>query len=393
MRRVFVLVAAVILVDTMFYAAITPLLPQYADELGLSKAAAGVLSASYAAGTLLGTFPAAWVAARLGVRTAVLGGLSLMSASTLVFAFGGDLVVLDIARFAQGVGGAFSWVGAFSWLVSASPAGRRGEMIGSALAAAVFGILLGPVVGVAASAIGPEPVFSSAAVLGGALALLAVGTPAPAPTSFPGWARLARAARAPAIVAGVWLVMLPSLFSGIINVLAPLRLDELGAGAVVIGAVFLTSALFEGSASPFFGRIADRRGRLWPIRIGLASAALAAVILPLPHVVAVLGVTVVLAELTLGFCWTPAMAMLSDAAEHLDIGQWFAFGLVNLAWAGGQVAGSSGGGSLADATSDAVPFALAAVLMGSTAVAITRASRRGAIVFGAGAQPAGQRRA
>ena len=54
MRRLFLLVGAVILVDTMFYAAITPLLPTYRDELGLSKTAAGVLSASYAAGTLIG---------------------------------------------------------------------------------------------------------------------------------------------------------------------------------------------------------------------------------------------------------------------------------------------------------------------------------------------------
>ena len=36
-RRLLFLVGAVVLVDTMFYAALTPLLPHYADELGLSK--------------------------------------------------------------------------------------------------------------------------------------------------------------------------------------------------------------------------------------------------------------------------------------------------------------------------------------------------------------------
>ena len=49
MRRVFLLVAAVLLVDTAFYAAIVPLLPHYTDELGLSQTGAGVLTASYAA--------------------------------------------------------------------------------------------------------------------------------------------------------------------------------------------------------------------------------------------------------------------------------------------------------------------------------------------------------
>ena len=82
MRRLFVLVASVILLDTMFYSAITPLLPAYADDLGLSKTAAGVLSAAYPAGALLGTFPAAFVAARVGVKPTVMLGLALASVAS-----------------------------------------------------------------------------------------------------------------------------------------------------------------------------------------------------------------------------------------------------------------------------------------------------------------------
>ena len=58
MKRLFWLVCLVLVIDTAFYAAITPLLPTYADDLDLSKTAAGVLSASYAAGTLAGRYPA-----------------------------------------------------------------------------------------------------------------------------------------------------------------------------------------------------------------------------------------------------------------------------------------------------------------------------------------------
>ena len=43
-RRLVLLISAVVLVDTMFYAVVAPLLPHYADELGLSKAAAGLLT-------------------------------------------------------------------------------------------------------------------------------------------------------------------------------------------------------------------------------------------------------------------------------------------------------------------------------------------------------------
>ena len=88
MRRLVLLVSAVVLVDTMFYAAITPLLPRLTDELGIGKQAAGVLAGSYAAGALVGALPGGWLVSRVGVRPVVLTGLALMAVSGLVFAFG-----------------------------------------------------------------------------------------------------------------------------------------------------------------------------------------------------------------------------------------------------------------------------------------------------------------
>ena len=78
MRRLFLLVSAVVLVDTMFFAAVAPLLPHYSDELDLSKTAAGVLTAAYPAGTFAGALPAGWLAARWGVKPTLLLGLALL---------------------------------------------------------------------------------------------------------------------------------------------------------------------------------------------------------------------------------------------------------------------------------------------------------------------------
>ena len=75
---------------------------------------------------------------------------------------------------------------------------------------------------------------------------------------------------------------------------------------------------------------------------------------------------VVLAAVALGSFWAPAMAMLSDAAESSGIGQGYAMALINLAWAAGQIAGAAGGGALAKATGDGVPFALSAILCAVT---------------------------
>ncbi len=83
MRRLVLLASAIVFVDTVFYAAITPLLPTYAEDFGLSKSAAGVLSAAYPAGTFAGALPAGWLAARAGTRPTVLVGLSLMTFALL----------------------------------------------------------------------------------------------------------------------------------------------------------------------------------------------------------------------------------------------------------------------------------------------------------------------
>src|SRR5919197_4895985 len=202
MRKVFLLVGTIVFVDTAFYAAIVPLLPHYVDELGLSQTAAGVLTASYAAGTLLASLPGGVCAARFGVKPTVLTGLSLLAVSSLVFGFGRSAEVLDAARFAQGVGGAFSWAGGFAWLMGVTPTERRGEVAGSAIAAAVFGVVAGPVVGAAAVELGAREVFGAVALT--AMALLAWSLRVPAGTpSGQGISGLARANRA--VWAGVAL--------------------------------------------------------------------------------------------------------------------------------------------------------------------------------------------
>jgi MFS family permease len=370
MRRLFALVATVVLVDTMFYAAIAPLLPEYSSDLGLSKSAAGILSAAYPAGTLIGSLPSGWLATRIGVKRTLLVGLGLLGCSSLAFAFGDSVAVLDSARFAQGIGGACAWTGGLAWLMAASPRDRRGELIGSALAAAIAGVVLGPVLGGAATVASPEVVFGSVALVAGGLAAWAVSMPAPSPSEPSSLRRVGAALLTAPVLAAVWLVALPSLLSGVLNVLAPLRLSELGASGVAIGGVFLVAAGVEAFASRAAGSLSDRRGRAVPIRAGLAASGIAALVLPLPEAVLVLALAVVGAVLAMSLLWAPAMALLSDAGEAIGLDQGFAFALVNLAWAGGQVLGGSAGSGLAEAYSDALPYVLVAALFALTLVGL-----------------------
>jgi MFS family permease len=382
MHRLFLLVAAVVLVDTMFFAAVAPLLPHYADEFELSKTGAGILAAAYPAGTFAGSLPSGWLAARWGVKPTLLLGLTLLGCTSLVFAFAHTIMLLDAARFVQGIGGACMWAAGMAWLVSATPADRRGELIGSALAAAIVGVLLGPVLGGAASVLSPEAVFSGVTVVAAALAAWAWTIPGVAPEPDPGLSVLGRALRRPAVLAGFWLFTLPAIFAGAIEVLAPLRLDELGASGAAIGAIFLAAAAVEAVLSPVAGRASDRQGRLVPIRAGLVGGVVMAVLLPLPGTVLLVAAAVLLAIAALGVFWAPAMAMLSDASEEAGLYQGLAFALSNLAWAIGHLIGAGGGGALAEATADAVPYALLGVACAVTLTGVMALGRRRAAAAG-----------
>ena len=370
MRRLFVLVAAVILVDTMFYAAIVPLLPQYSEELGLSKSAAGILSASYAAGTLLAALPSGWLAAKVGVRQSMLIGLGLLSASSLAFAFADEIVLLDLARFAQGLGGACAWTGGLAWLLAAGPQERRGELVGSVLAVAIAGLLLGPVIGGIATVAGPEAVFSAVAVAAICLFVWVVRTPGVPASTVPGVRSVAARILTRPVMLAFWLVALPSALAGLIDVLAPLRLDDLGATGIAVGAVFLIAAAIEATVSAAVGRLSDRRGPMFPIRAGLVASGMVALLAPIPASIALLGVIVVVVFLAMSLIWSPAMALLSDNGEAAGLDLAFASALVSLAWAGGQVFGGSVLTAVADATSDAFAYSLIAAAFAATYAAL-----------------------
>src|SRR6266571_7999771 len=80
-RTLLIFISALVFTDTIFFTALTPLLPYYVHAAGLSKAGAGVLVAAYPFGTLLAALPSGVLVAHLGPRRGVLLGLILMSRS------------------------------------------------------------------------------------------------------------------------------------------------------------------------------------------------------------------------------------------------------------------------------------------------------------------------
>ncbi len=370
MRRLIFLASTIIFFDVAFFAAIAPLLPDYADEFGLSEAEAGILAASYAAGTLLASLPAGWVATRIGPQRTVIIGLVVLGVSSVVFGFGQNILLLDVARFVQGVAGAFIWSGALAWLIISSPAEQRGSVIGTVLGTAVAGALLGPILGAIAAEVGTEVVFG--AVLGVALVLagFAARLPAPGQAEQQPLREVAATILSRPILVATGFVAVPSLLFGTIEVLVPLRIDDLGGGHLAIAGGFVTGAAIEATLAPISGRYSDRVGRRTPFVVGTAVCAVAMVGLAAAQALGPVLAALVMASFGAGICFAPAMTLLSETADESGLHQGFAAGLSNTAWASGQTVGGLAGGAAASAVGFALPtLAVAALLLVTSAYA------------------------
>ncbi len=352
-RRLLGFISVALIVETSIYSTITPLLPALVDEYGFSKAGAGLLSASYPLGTVLSSLPAGVLAARLGPRRTVVGALATIALASLVFAVANSAPLLIVARLIQGAAASAVWAAGLAWVAAVAPRERRVEAIGTAIGAAIAGALGGPVLGAAADVAGRDIVFGGFVVVPLALMAGLARLPDPEFASLPTSTALFRDRQARI---GILLMAMPSAVFGAVNVLVPLRLDDLGAGAVTIAAVFLVAVVLESALSPRAGRMADRRGPLAPARRGLVLGAIGLAVLPAMGSPVTVGAAVVVGLGCLGLLWAPAMSMIGDAAERRDLNPAFGYSLGNLAWGGGTALGGAGAGAIASAAGDVVPY-------------------------------------
>jgi predicted MFS family arabinose efflux permease len=105
---------------------------------------------------------------------------------------------------------------------------------------------------------------------------------------------------------------------------------------------------------------------------GLAASIVVAPLLPWPRHALILALAVVVAGLAFGTFFTPGMTLLSNVAEERGLQFGYASSLINVAWAPGQALGAAGGGALAHATSDAVPYLALAGVCALTLVVLWR---------------------
>jgi MFS family permease len=376
-QRTIVLISVLLGFESVLYSVLTPVLPHYAHAFGASKPAIGVLAASYPAGMLPGALLGGWIASRAGVRRTTALGLLLFTGAIVAFGFASDLIALDVLRFVQGIACGCIWGGGLAWVIAIAPRDRRGEVLGSVFAAAIFGTLIGPLLGTVAVAAGTGVVFACVGGVSLALTAWTLSHPEPQRAALGAGAPLRVLARDPRIALGCWLILLEACAIGATGTLLPLRLSRFGASGVAIGVTFVLASLLSLLLSPAVGRLVDRRGIALPLSIGLATAAVLLALLPLPHSPLLLAALTVLA---LGGPLTayamPAISIITDAIERIGAALVFGSMLLNLAWALGETIGAPAAASVSRATSDAVPLAALAALMLATLALFGSCRRR-----------------
>lgn len=360
--------------ESLFFAALTPLLPSFEESLSLSKGRAGLLVAMYPIGWSAAALPVGLLAPRIGVKRATLAGLAALALASAGFGLADGYTALLVVRFLQGAAATLAFSAGLAWFVAEIPRARRGEAIGLYAGAAAAGATLGPAIGGAADLAGRSVVFVGVGVL--ALGLVAVGIrlPASAPRSAPtlGARNPLRSPRA--LWASQWIVVLPGLLLGTIYTLAPLQLRELGWSTLGIAAVFLAAAAVGVVARPLIGRWADRRGLVAGLRVLLLVSVAGTVTVALMQSSWPLAVAVVCAVTAYGVLWGPAMALASNLYQDAGTTHVFGFALMALTSGIGLSVGASAGGRLAEFAGDEGAYALVAIACAAT-VPVLRGSR------------------
>ena len=355
-RRLLFLACAIVLADTVFYGVLTPLVPHFSNEFGLTKGEVGLLTGAIGMGIILGSIPGAYLTSRFGVKKAALLGLFLLSATSLPFGFANEYWILVALRLGEGFASALSWISAFTWVFARSPEERRGQMLGTVISAAVVGALIGPALGGAAGTIGIVPIFTGVSLLGLAVALWTFMTPAPPPDGNLPTLRALGNLLHPRLYTPLWLIALSPILFSTIAVLSPLEFSRLGWGAAAIGVVFLLGAAAEATIHPLAGRWSDRFGYKPPVLTALLASVAILAALPWTNSPYLLALLVVLAAVFFNFPLAPGTSLFTDSTEKSGVGPAVAFAATNFVWASGYALGSSLGGSLAEARGDTFSY-------------------------------------
>jgi DHA1 family tetracycline resistance protein-like MFS transporter len=168
-RHTLVFVAITVLIDTIGFGLIVPVLPSLLMHLGAANVsdaaiAGGWLTFTYAVTQFLCAPVLGNLSDRFGRRPVLLFAVGALGIDYLVMGFAPSITWLFLGRAVAGIAGA-SFTPAYACVADISPPERRAQNFGLVSAAFGVGFILGPALGGLLGGLGPRAPFFAAAVL------------------------------------------------------------------------------------------------------------------------------------------------------------------------------------------------------------------------------------
>jgi MFS family permease len=141
------LLGIALFVVSLGFGMFTPILPQYAVELGIDTTSLGFAYSLYNVALIIFLIPSGIMADRLGRVKTIVIGMALFSISSLMLVFVKDLLQFAAARAVEGIGAAVVTPAVFALTADLAPAEKRGSGMGYTSSMDTVGSLAGPTVG------------------------------------------------------------------------------------------------------------------------------------------------------------------------------------------------------------------------------------------------------
>jgi MFS family permease len=301
------------------YGVVSPVLPQYARNFGVSISAATFVITMFALMRLCSAPASGLLVQRVGERRVYLSGLLIVALSTGACAFAQTYWQLLLFRSLGGFGSAMFTVSSFGLMIRISPPDARGRVAGLFSSAFLIGSVGGPMLGSLTAGLGlsaPFAIYGVALLISVAVVFFSLrnsSLTAPAEQSEPvltvGMALRNRAYQSALFsnFATGWSVF------GLRIALVPLFVTEvLHRGPRVAGLALATFAVGNVAAAIPSGYLSDRLGRRILLIIGLAVSGLATVLVGLASSLTTFLAGALVAGAAAGMFTSPQQAAVAD---------------------------------------------------------------------------------
>ncbi|WP_099021658.1 MFS transporter [Mycolicibacterium palauense] len=301
------------------YGVVSPVLPQYARNFGVSITAATFVVTAFALMRLLFAPAAGRMIQRLGERRIYVSGLLIVALSTGACAFAHAYWQLLLFRALGGIGSTMFFISALGLMIRISPPDARGRVAGMFSSAFLVGSVGGPVLGSVTAGLGlaaPFLIYGAALLVAATVVFISLrhsALAAPEPdtetTMTLGQAWRNRAYRAALLsnFATGW-----SAF-GLRIALVPLFIVEmLHRSPGVAGLALATFAVGNVAAVIPAGQLSDRVGRRLLLITGLFVAGVATAVVGLTDGLPLFLATALIAGFATGIFTSPQQAAVAD---------------------------------------------------------------------------------